>query len=156
MDRVKLEEAMNKSLSKEIFDNESGSFPDKLLELRSWIINEKSYPILDVTFHSTTRKPLRIRMICDNYNEEAATIQLLNEDGTILQHAPTGHGVINPSLHPTTLRPFICSPGSKEYHTHSSHLNDSWENYRGQSGFDLGGMLTKIYNAWLKTTDAQN
>lgn len=147
---------MNPSFSKLIFEKETNGFTTRLLEIRSWIINEKSYPYLDVTFHSIERKPLRIKIICENYNEEPASIQLLNEDGTFLLKAPTGQGVINPGIHPVTNRPFICSPGSKEYHIHSSHLNDSWENYKGQPGYDLGGMLTQIYNAWKKTTDAQN
>lgn len=145
---------MNQTLSKAIFEKETLGFTDRLLEVRSWTINEKSFPILDVTFHSSERKSLRIKMICENYNEDPTSIELLNEDGTFLLLAPKGHGVINPSLHPNTNRPFICSPGSKEYHKHSSHLNDSWENYKGQSGYDLGGMLTQIYNAWKKTTDA--
>ena len=147
---------MNPSLSKIIFDRETQGFTKRLLELRSWIINEKSFPNLDVTFHSAERKPLRIKMVCDNYNEEPASIQFLNENGSFLLKAPTGSGVINTGLHPATNRPFICSPGSKEYHTHCSHLNDNWENYKTQPGYDLGGMLTQIYNAWKKTLDAQN
>jgi|WetSurMetagenome_2_1015567.scaffolds.fasta_scaffold46843_4 hypothetical protein len=147
---------MNPSLSKLIFERETNGFTTRLLELRSWIINEKSFPNLDLTFHSPERKPLRIKLICENYNDDPASIQLLNEDGTFLLKAPIGQGVINPGLHPVTNLPFICSPGSKEYHIHSSHLNDSWENYKGQPGYDLGGMLSQIYNAWKKTVDAQN
>lgn len=147
---------MNSSLSKVIFEKETSGFSDRLLEVRSWIINEKLFPNLDVTFHSMERKPLRIKMICENYNEEPASIQLLNEDGSFLLKAPIGHGVINTGLHHITNRPFICSPGSKEYHIHCSHLNDSWESYKGQPGYDLGGILTQIFNAWGKTNDAQN
>jgi hypothetical protein len=112
-----------------------------------------SYPVLDVTFSSQVRKPLRVRMRCENYDQLPASIELLSEEGNYLTVTPSGHGVINGGNHPTTNRPFICSPGSREYHTHPSHLGDAWENYKGKSGFDLGGMLTQIFNAWKKTND---
>lgn len=145
---------MNTSLSKAIFEKQTSGLSGTLLEIRSWQINECLYPILDVTFNSTSRKPLRIRMDCENYNEEPASIQLLNPDGTFLVNAPNGHGVINNSCHPKTNHPFICSPGSREYHQHPSHTNDNWDNYKDHSSYDLGGMLTQIYNSWNKTTDA--
>lgn len=34
------------------------------------------------------------------------------------------------SVHPTLGRPFICIQGVFEYHTHPSHLDDSWDRYR--------------------------
>jgi hypothetical protein len=34
------------------------------------------------------------------------------------------------SIHPTFGRPFICIQGVLEYHTHPSHLDDSWDRYR--------------------------
>ncbi len=34
------------------------------------------------------------------------------------------------SIHPTLGRPFICIQGVLEYHTHPSHLDDSWDRYR--------------------------
>jgi hypothetical protein len=145
---------MNTTLATAIFDNETKGFSSRLLELRSWTINEMSYPVLDVTFHSPNRKPLRVRFVCDNYNEDPVIVQLLAEDGSFLTALPSGHGVLNVGPHPTTGKPFICSPGSREYHTHPSHIGDKWENYRGKSGFDLGGLLTQIYNAWKKTVDA--
>lgn len=34
------------------------------------------------------------------------------------------------SIHPTLGRPFICIQGVIEYHTHPSHVDDSWDRYR--------------------------
>lgn len=144
---------MNHALSKALFDDETRFFNQRLLELRGWAVNRMSYPVLDVTFLSAGRKSFRVRLICNNYNSNPASFELLSPDGFYLAHVPLGSGVINGGLHQNTGRPFICTPGSLEYHTHPSHLNDSWENYKGKSGYDLGGMLTQIYNAWLKTND---
>ncbi|MDZ7650295.1 MAG: hypothetical protein U5K54_25920 [Cytophagales bacterium] len=144
---------MNSALSKEMFDDQTKHFSERLLELREWTVNKMSYPILDVTFSRPGRKQFRVRMICDNYDEFPSSIELLGGDGAYLVHAPTGSNVINIGKHQNTQRPFICSPGSLEYHTHPSHLTDLWENYKGTSRYDLGGMLTQIHNAWLKTQD---
>ena len=144
---------MNSALSRALFDAQTKHFNPRLLEVRSWMVNLMSYPILDVTFSHPGRKAFRVRMICSNYDEEPASIELLGEDGFYLAVVPTGSGVINKAKHKKTGRPFICSPGSLEYHTHQSHLNDSWESYKGKPGFDLGGVLTQIHNAWHKTKD---
>jgi hypothetical protein len=42
--------------------------------------------------------------------------------------------------------------GAREYHTHSSHVNDLWDNYKHRGGYDLGGILHQLWSAWLKTT----
>jgi hypothetical protein len=33
-------------------------------------------------------------------------------------------------LHPVTGKPFVCIQGVAEYHSHPSHLGDSWDRYR--------------------------
>jgi hypothetical protein len=38
--------------------------------------------------------------------------------------------------------------GVREYHTHSSHVSDAWENYKTKSGYDLGGVITQVWRAW--------
>lgn len=144
---------MNLILSQKLFEEQTKHFSEKLLKLRSWSINEIAYPTLDVTFRHQGRVPFRVRMRCNSYDELPCTIELLKENGDYYLKTPIGTGVINNGRHPITNRPFICSPGSLEYHTHPSHLNDAWDNYRNKSGYDLGGMMTQIYNAWLKTKD---
>jgi hypothetical protein len=144
---------MNATLSRTLFEDQTKHLSKRLLDLRSWVINKMSYPILDVTFYHPGRKAIRIRLVCNEYDELPSSIELLSEDGFYLAQTPTGSNVINGGNHHKTQRPFICSPGSLEYHTHQSHVNDLWENYKGKSGYDLGGMLTQIHNAWLKTKD---
>jgi hypothetical protein len=38
--------------------------------------------------------------------------------------------------------------GFREYHNHPSHLNDSWEIYRGQDGMNLAGLIDQLSRAW--------
>ncbi len=140
---------MNELLSKSLFEEQTEFCTDaKLLSLRNWKIVIRSYPILEVEFLSSIRNNIRVRMNCDNWDESPPSTVLLDDNDRPLREYPRGHGLFNNSPHPIFGRPFICSPGSLEYHQHQSHVNDLWDNYRGKTGYDLGGILTQIWNAW--------
>ena len=143
---------MNETASKALFDAEVEAIPQELLDLRGWTINLKEYPTLDVSFVQGSRTG-RVKMICDNWNELPPSIVFLDSEGRELSTMGRDPaGVINVGPHPITGRPFICSVGSREYHTHTSHTADLWENYKNRSGFDLGGILTKAWKAWKKSS----
>lgn len=143
---------MNELASKALFELSVENFPPELLEARGWIINSKDYPVLDVTFIKETHKG-RVRMLCNDWNELPPSIVFLdaNNGAELTAVARDPAGVINNSAHPVTGKPFICSTGSREYHTHSSHIGDIWDNYKGKPGFDIGGILTKVWRAWRKS-----
>lgn len=143
---------MHRDVSKALFEAQT-NFPRELLDARGWTVLSKEFPVLDVVFEAPTRKALRVRMICEDWNDLPPSIELLNRDGEKLKKLPTGSGVLNSSPHPSTGASFICSPGSREYHTHGSHTSDLWENYKQQSGYSLGEILTQIHGAWLITRD---
>ncbi|HSS20984.1 MAG TPA: putative metal-binding protein [Pyrinomonadaceae bacterium] len=145
--------AVNEAASKALFTAAVESLPQELLALRGWIINSKDYPILDVSFVKEAHKG-RVRMRCDDWDELPPSIVFLDPEtgAELLAVAPDPAGIINNSPHPITLRPFICSAGcSREYHTHSSHTGDVWDNYKNKAGFDLAGILTKVWRAWRKS-----
>lgn len=143
--------AVHEVASKALFDAEVELLPQRLLDLRGWRVISGTYPILDVKFESNGRVG-RVQMICDDWNEQPPSIQFLSEDGELLSIiARDPAGVINVGPHPLTGRSFICIPGSREYHTHSSHTGDLWDNYKGKSDFNLGGILTKVWRAWQKS-----
>ncbi len=144
---------MNQTLSKAIFEKETKELNGRGAQVRSWIVNELNYPIVDITFTRAGRKPFQVKMKCQDYDELPSSIEFLSADGNLLTIVPSGTSVINGGPHSVTQRPFICSPGTLEYHTHVSHVPDKWENYRGKPEYDLGGILTQIYHAWCKTTD---
>lgn len=143
---------MNETLARAIFDDQVRGLSERLLEFRGWTLFAKEYPVLDVGFTAEGREPLRVRLECEGWNEKPALIKLLSLDGHRLTYAPRDNtGVINPGPHPITRRPFVCLPGSREYHAHIQHMTDRWENYRGKDDFTLGGILTKIWRTWEKT-----
>ena len=145
---------MHEAASKAIFNAEVEKFTDQLLRVRGWTLHSKTYPVLDVSFHSESRTPLRVRLLCDDWNDHPPSIQFLSLEGQFLSSIKKDPaGIFNESAHPSTGRPFVCTPGSREYHTHSSHTTDYWSNYKNKSGFDLGGILTKLWRAWKKVPE---
>lgn len=141
---------MNKAASKLLFDKQAGFSPALLAE-RQWELLSNTFPLLDVVFRAAGRTPLRVQLNCPNWNQLPPSIALLGPNGTPLSAIPQGPGgVLNTSAHPTTGRPFICMRGSLEYHTHPSHTSDPWEQLRGKSAYDLGGILTQVWRAWTK------
>ena len=142
---------MNRELSEELFKTQTGFCSDPgLLVLRSWKVVSSSYPLLEVDFFADGREPIRVKMLCDNWDELPPSVDLLDTKGVPLPKFPQGigHSIFNNSAHPRTGRPFLCTPGIREYHEHSSHVGDSWDNHKNKSAFDLGGILTQIWRAW--------
>jgi len=141
---------MHELASRSLFDAQTKEM-ERISRLRGWRLFTIQYPIIDVALVSTKNFEIRVRMICDNWNDLPPSIELLSLTGEHLKNIePNPGGVFNNSQHPTTNRPFICMIGSREYHTHSSHINDSWAKYKDVPGNDLGGILTKIWRAWRK------
>ena len=120
--------------------------------MRDWTIIEDTYPVLDVLFGHASAAPLRLRLVCNDWDELPPSIQLLDKEGQFLATAPPNVGnVFNSGAHPATGRPFVCMRGAREYHTHFSHTSDFWDNYRGQSGMDLGGIMFQLWQAWKRS-----
>ncbi len=144
---------MNKEASRALFDEQTKDFTDELLQARNWRLFSREFPVLDVGFEATGRQPIRIRMQCDDWNELPPVVTLLKLDGEILRPVPSGPpSIFHQGPHNVTSLPFVCMAGTREYHTHSSHISDPWDNYKTKSGYDLGGILTRIWNGWLKST----
>lgn len=138
---------MHEALARANFLRDVELLSPLFLRSRGWTLNEASFPVLDVTFES--EKPLRVRLQCDEWNDLPPSVQLLNPDGserTTELPLPTFHL----DKHPTTGRPFICMVGSREYHTHTSHVTDLWANYKSQDGMNLPGLLDRFNRAWRK------
>lgn len=138
---------MHEALAKAKFARDVELLSPVFLENRGWTLNSADFPVLDVTFES--KSSLRVQLRCDQWNELPPSAQLLRQDGnswTVGLRGPTFHQ----DGHPTTGRPFICMVGSREYHTHSSHLGDHWSNYKDQDGMNLLGLLDRFNRAWRK------
>ncbi len=145
---------MNRLVSERLFSDQTANLQNqRLLQLRQWSITTISYPQIDLTFNAERRISLRIRLLCEDWDSKPPSVELLYADGKYLTRLPRGSGVLNGGPHPLTGRPFVCTAGTLEYHTHPSHIADYWENYKEKSGFDLGGIISQIWSAWGATHD---
>lgn len=136
-------------LSRAKFEGDVRRLSTRTVAHRGWAVVTAEYPILDVVFGHATAEPLRIRMTCDQWNDLPPSIELLSASGVHLTSAPPSVGsIFNGSAHPSTGRPFVCMRGSREFHTHSSHLGERWDGYRGKSGMDLLGILEQLWRGW--------
>ncbi len=145
---------MNQQLSKSLFDDQTKFCADeRLLNTRSWKTIKCEHPILIVEFTDPHKRSIRVKLDCSEWDDLPPSIEILDNEGISLNHEqfPKGQGVFNSSLHPKTRKPFICTPGSLEYHEHTSHISDIWENYKSKPGYNLGGILTQLWNSWRKT-----
>jgi hypothetical protein len=153
MARAKAGAAMNEAIAKELFDQDIGKIPDKLIAVRNWKLYSREFPVLDIGFQAAGRSELRIRLTAANWNEAPPSVALLDGDGNLLAPAqlPKNAGsVFHPGLHPVTQKAFVCMAGTLEYHIHPNHLNDGWQNYKCKAAYTVGGIATQIWNAWLK------
>lgn len=142
---------MHPAAAKALFDADVATLSPALAKRRAWTIHSLEFPLVDCSFTATNRTPLRLKLTCDDWNELPPEISLHNADGTLLitpLQNPTS--IFHPSPHPVTNRLFICMKGTREYHTHPSHVSDPWENLRGHSSYSIGGIITQIWNGWLK------
>ena len=140
---------MHPDASRTLFEEEVAALSSRLLQQRSWTLNTATFPLIDVTFGASGRTSLRVQLHCENWNDLPPSISLHVANGTFLTTLwsdPTS--VFNGSAHPATGRPFVCMAGSLEYHTHSSHLGDSWGPRRTDPRFTLFGIATQVWHAW--------
>lgn len=139
---------MHETLSRLNFDGDAEFLTEQLARVHGWTIHSKAYPVIDVTFHGS--RSLRVRLTCDDWPEKPPSAELMDANG----NPPLGlpGGVFHQDLHPETKKPFVCMRGFREYHTHSSHLTDHWETYKGQDGMNLPGLLAQLSHAWKKAT----
>jgi len=145
---------MHLALSRNLFEEQINLWPPDLAESRGWVIHAVSYPTVDISFTAIDRTTLRLSCDFSDWDELPPSIDLLNAEGVLLAKLPQKlPGVFNGGAHPRTGRPFVCMAGSREFHTHPSHRNETWDQCRDQPGFeDIGAILTKLWHAWQKGT----
>lgn len=140
---------MLEALSRAAFDRDVGRLTDRTAAKYGWKVITAIYPVFDVLFEHASATPFRVRLTCDNWDDQPPSIELLDGSGAYLSAVPPHGGqVFNPGPHRHTGRPFVCMRGAREYHTHESHVSDYWTNYRGQEGNDLLGLVAQLWRAW--------
>jgi Predicted metal binding domain len=144
---------MHEAVSRALFEEQVIGLTPRLARLRDWIIHKVEYPLIDCEFCSAARSPLRLRLLCDDWNSTPPSIELLSSGGEFLTSAqiPNGStGIFHRGPHPSTGRPFVCMQGSREYHTHPNHVSDRWDGLRWKDMFRLSEIVTQIWHGWQK------
>jgi hypothetical protein len=148
---------MHELASRALFEAEVAKLDKRHAQVREWIIHSLSYPLLDVSFTAFKRTTLRLRLICTNWNSEPPSAELCDSEGVQLASPwpdPNNpSGIFNQGPHPTTGLPFICMRGIREYHIHSSHINDHWDSHRQNPDNSLLGLVFQIWDGWRKGKD---
>jgi hypothetical protein len=117
------------------------------VEAAAWKLIDTTYPILAVAFtHPRSKRCVGFRFLCDDWDELPPSLSLFDlETGEELpweKWPQQGWSVGNP--HPVTKKPFLCLPGIREYHIHSSHLSDRWDNLRGRDSYLLRYLVHRV------------
>ena len=142
---------MHPAAAKALFNAETATLSAALAKRRGWVFHSIEFPLIDCAFTAPGRMTLRLRLQCDNWNDQPPAISLLAAEGAFLPTLPANpSGVFNQGPHPATGRPFICMRGAREYHTHPSHVGDPWETLKTSSSYSLGGILSQLWSAWQK------
>lgn len=128
--------------TKKIIENEN------ILRIRKWKILKSEYPFFVISMqHGTSKKEYCFRFECNDF-----PISLMVVDSTNflpLPHSewPSGGYFLNG--HSITQGPFLCAPGIREYHTHSSHAGESQWIFTSPE-FRLPSVLDTVYSHFLK------
>ncbi len=146
---------MHPAASKAKFDAEIALLTPDYLRVKPWTPWSAAYPLLDLTIEA--KRPLRLRVDCDNWNEAPPSVALLSPEGAFLTEAevqPLAGSIFNHSAHEQTGRPFVCMRGVREFHTHSSHRHEVWDTYRAEEGNNILGIVSQITRALRKIVGA--
>lgn len=129
-----------------------------LLADRGWLVLTSTYPYLRIAVrHSRTGKLRVFEFQFDCWNDQPPALQFV--DAETLETLPgckwprdnSGRwhatGWISAAGIETT-KPFVCMIGIREYHTHKSHLNDLWANYRDLPDYSLENVVLQVAEAF--------
>ena len=121
---------MRRALLEELLDSEVGLLTESLKgtsSIRVW--REKTDVFIEFDA-DRAGSPGLFRFACERFDAEPPSVSMLDpethEELPIERWTP---GVAH-SIHPGTNRPFVCLQGIAEYHSHPSHLGDTWDRYR--------------------------
>ena len=142
---------MDKAVSRRKFEAEVGALQTDeaagFVCAKGWRLVSTTYPILAVVLrHRCSGREIEFRFACDDWDDLPPSLSLHDpDDGRELPWAewPKEEWVVHES-HPSTRKPFLCLPGIREYHTHSSHLRDKWEGDRLRDSYRLRGIVDRV------------
>ena len=131
-----------------------------LLADRGWLVLSSTYPVFRVAVrHSRTGKVRVFEFLLDDWNDQPPALQLVDAETLELLPGCRWPGDNSSRWHATgwisaagieTTKPFMCMVGIREYHTHKSHSNDIWTNYRDLPDYSLENIVLQVAEAFQK------
>lgn len=154
---------MHPELSRQLFDEQINRItgnPELLID-RGWLILRSLYPELTLAVKHRVSGLMRVfHFECGDWNDQPPALKLVDaESGSELPGSAWPKDNAS-HWHPSgwtsaggisTPRPFMCMVGIREYHTHSSHIRDRWENYKELQGYDLPGIVVQVTEVFQKS-----
>jgi hypothetical protein len=132
---------------------------------RGWLVMDTNYPKVFVIFATPDLHPVAVlfgvELDFSNYDLWPPSVTLVDpftREPYTNKTLPAGLGfprltedeppklqnLLQPSEDPEG-KPFICIPGTREYHQHPYHTGDSWLLHRGRGEGTLFFLLNKLY-----------
>ncbi len=128
--------------TKKIYENEN------ILRLRNWIILKSDYPVFVISMrHPASNKQYAFSFLYDDIPISMTVVD--PETFSPVPHSewPQGNYFLND--HTISHGPFLCAPGIRQYHTHSSHSGESQWLFTSPE-FRLPPVLDSVYSHLLR------
>jgi Predicted metal binding domain len=147
---------MHPQVSKALFDQAVASLRsnDSLLSLNQWRALVAEFPVLRIGItHRRTGTIRAFQFEASDWDEKPLSMTVVHEETGAPLPAPewprdVGRGHWHASGYSVNSGPFLCMPGIREYHLHSSHVGDAWDNYRGKPGYSFLEIVLKVSTAF--------
>ena len=160
------EPLVDPAVSRKKFEREVASLLDQRWDLhrRGWFVMDTAFPKVFVIFAKPDMPPMPVVfgveidftnydleppsvVLVDPFTREPYTGQELASKGVLLLHLKPGENTLGNFLQAETpdAIPFICFPGTREYHRHPAHTGDSWLLHRGRGEGRLYFLLEKLF-----------
>ena len=120
---------------------------------KGWKIISTDYPTLALALrHPRSLREVEFHFACDDWDEIPPSLSLHDaEGGRELPWAEWPKGDWPVGEHDATGKPFLCLPGIREYHTHQSHVGDSWHGYRLRGTYRLRDIVDRVQQKFEKS-----
>lgn len=161
------EQLTDPSVSRSKFEREVADFKENqgYHHRRGWLLIEAAFPKVFVIFAKPELRPQAILFgveidftnydlwppsvtLVDPFTREPYTNETLPAGVEFPHRVGDNPGQFQNFLQGSELpggRPFICMPGTREYHQHPAHTGDSWLLHRGRGEGTLYFLLSKLF-----------
>ena len=124
---------MRKDLTEKLLDSELASCLEDGQLQGEWIrIERKDTDVFAWFTKGRDGQPGMFRLDCSRFDASPPSVSMVDPSTAVELPLERWTPGVAHGIHPSTGKPFVCLQGTAEYHTHPSHLDDSWDKYRAR------------------------